>query len=63
MEHIQTCLLYKKTKQLKVFRVFLQGAVQEISSIYQFLNNAKHQFDSCLNHLTKPDIVLENMNQ
>ena len=42
---------------LKAYRPFQQESVQKIFHIYQSLNNTKHQVDSCLNQLTKPDVV------
>ena len=38
---------------------FLFEVIQKVSGIYYSLNNMKHQFDLCLNHLSGPAINVE----
>ena len=49
----------KDQKHLKIYKSFLFEAIQKVPSIYHSLNNTKHQFDSCLNHLTRPVLLIE----
>ena len=55
--------LEKELKRLETYRALLQESIQEIPNIYQSVNVMKHQFNSCLNPLPKPDIALENSHE
>ena len=46
-------------KHLKTYKSFLLEAFQEVSSTCHTLNNKKYQFDSCLNHFTRPAFTIQ----
>ena len=49
----------RNQKNLGNYKSFLFEVIQEVSSIYQSLNNAKLKLDCHLNHLTKLSIMVE----
>ena len=46
-------------KHLKTYKSFLFEVIQEVSSIYHSLKNAKNQFDFYLNHILRQAITIE----
>ena len=57
--HIQNVKIREGPKCLNTYIKFLFEAGQKVHSIYYSLNITKLQFQSCLNHLTRPKVSNE----